>query len=151
MCGQAAFSWSSLSRMTEAVDQLRLLQFVLIQALLLTVCSSESDKNYVRCQNITGTVGKPLTLTCEITSDPNCNCLLYKWKKNGIELKKDTDCKPNSTLNYPIQNPSMKDNGTFRLYVQMRCGHIEGHLSVILSEAVNSSSTRFVRYCIVRK
>ncbi|KAL7856628.1 hypothetical protein SRHO_G00155270 [Serrasalmus rhombeus] len=30
--------------MTEAVDRLRLLQFVLIQALLLTGCSSESDR-----------------------------------------------------------------------------------------------------------
>ncbi|KAL6475668.1 hypothetical protein MHYP_G00167080 [Metynnis hypsauchen] len=125
---------SSLSRMTKAVDRLRLLQFVLIQALLLTVCSSESDKNYVRCQNIIGTVGKPLTLTCEITSDPNCNCVLYKWKKNGIELKYDTDCKPNPTLNYPIQNPSMKDNGTFTFWVQLKCGSFEEHLSVILSE-----------------
>ncbi|KAL6475669.1 hypothetical protein MHYP_G00167090 [Metynnis hypsauchen] len=123
--------------MTEAVDRLRLLQFVLIQALLLTVCSSESDKNYVRCQNVTGTVGKPLTLTCKITSGPNCSCLLCKWIKNGIELKYDTDCKPNSTLNYPIQNPSMEDNGTFTLWVQLRCGPIEGHLSVILSEDVN--------------
>ncbi|KAL7856626.1 hypothetical protein SRHO_G00155250 [Serrasalmus rhombeus] len=33
--------------MTEAVDRLRLLQFVLIQALLLTGCSSECDKKEV--------------------------------------------------------------------------------------------------------
>ncbi|KAL6475670.1 hypothetical protein MHYP_G00167100 [Metynnis hypsauchen] len=137
MCGQAAFSWSSLSRMTEAVDRLRLLRFVLIQALLLTVCSSESDKNYVRCQNVTGTVGKPLTLTCEITHEPNCSCILYKWIKNGIELKNDTDCDGNPTINYSIQNPSMEDNGTFTLWIQLTCTGIKGDLSVILSEEVS--------------
>ncbi|KAL7856630.1 hypothetical protein SRHO_G00155290 [Serrasalmus rhombeus] len=121
--------------MTEAVDRLRLLQFVLIQALLLTGCSSESDKN-VECQNITGTVGKPLTLTCNIVGDPSCNCKLYKWIKNGIDLKKDTDCKGKCTLNYTIQNPSMTDSGTFTLWVQPSTGWIEGHLSVILSEEV---------------
>ncbi|XP_037400335.1 uncharacterized protein LOC108416060 isoform X3 [Pygocentrus nattereri] len=136
MCGQAAFSWSSLSRMTEAVDRLRLLQFVLIQALLLTGCSSESDRNYVECQNITGTVGKPLTLTCNITRDPSCSCTQYKWIKNGIELKSDTDCDGNPTVNYTIQNPSMKDSGTFRLWVQLTCTSIKGDLSVMLSEEV---------------
>ncbi|XP_037400334.1 uncharacterized protein LOC108416060 isoform X2 [Pygocentrus nattereri] len=122
--------------MTEAVDRLRLLQFVLIQALLLTGCSSESDRNYVECQNITGTVGKPLTLTCNITRDPSCSCTQYKWIKNGIELKSDTDCDGNPTVNYTIQNPSMKDSGTFRLWVQLTCTSIKGDLSVMLSEEV---------------
>ncbi|KAL7869579.1 hypothetical protein AOLI_G00135670 [Acnodon oligacanthus] len=126
---------SSLSRMTEAMDRLCLLQFVLIQALLLTVCSSESDKN-VTCMNITGTAGKPLTLTCNITCDPNCSCTKYKWIKNGTELKKDTDCDGKCTLNYTIQNLSMKDNETFTLWVQLKCGSIKGYLSVILSEEV---------------
>ncbi|KAL7856627.1 hypothetical protein SRHO_G00155260 [Serrasalmus rhombeus] len=123
--------------MTEAVDRLRLLQFVLIQALLLTGCSSECDRD-VECQNITGTVGKPLTLTCNIIRDPNCSCTQYKWKKNGIELKngKGTDCKGKCTVNYTIQNPSMTDSGTLTFWVQLTTGCNEGHLSVILSEEV---------------
>ncbi|XP_017544075.1 uncharacterized protein LOC108415544 isoform X2 [Pygocentrus nattereri] len=123
--------------MTEAVDRLRLLQFVLIQALFLTGCSSESDRN-VECQKITGTVGKPLTLTCNIVGDQSCSCTQYKWKKNGIELKNGTgtDCKGKCTLNYTIQNPSMTDSGTFTLWVQLTSGCNEGHFSVILSEEV---------------
>ncbi|XP_036417159.1 uncharacterized protein LOC118801075 [Colossoma macropomum] len=126
--------------MAEAVDRLCLLQFVLIQALLLTVCSSESNENYVKCQDINGTVGKPLNLTCKITDDQNCKCTLYKWKKNGTELKKDTDCEKNLTLNYTIQNPSMEDNGTFIFWVQLKCGWFEQNLSVILSEEVTTAS-----------
>ncbi|KAI4892464.1 hypothetical protein NFI96_012574 [Prochilodus magdalenae] len=124
------------------MDRLYLLQFLIIQAVLIGVCAGKDGKGMVRCSDMNGTIGEPLTLTCNVTCNitrsvthsQNCEVKSYKWKMNGTELLRSTADLSNCTFYHTIGNISMEHNTTFSFWVQLSCGFYKQSFSLILSE-----------------
>ncbi|XP_060751205.1 uncharacterized protein LOC132862890 isoform X1 [Tachysurus vachellii] len=105
----------------------RLFRCVLIQVLLIKVYGEIE----INCRNQTGTVGKPLHLTCNVTcteASLTDNC---SWTLNNSEKKfycseenmadKNMDAKVHK-FNWTIQNASKNHSGKWTFGVQMNTG-----------------------------
>lgn len=92
----------------------------------------------LNCPNISGTEGKPLNLTCNVTCE---NCTLVQWIWSPIanitfNCSNEPICESSSgkfhTIKYTIKNASKEHNVTVAVFVQTTAGHnrMEFRLSI---------------------
>ncbi|CAM4712090.1 unnamed protein product [Leuciscus chuanchicus] len=115
-----------LMKTMNAVNAVQL--FILVWT-FTAVCQAD-DHISVRCENVTGTVGEEVTLTCSVSLNKSeCCILLYKFqypeKYNDSEICREEfpqdSCEQRNSFTCSF-NSTTAMTGEFRFFVQATCG-----------------------------
>ncbi|XP_073684544.1 uncharacterized protein [Garra rufa] len=115
------------------------------------VCQPDIGDCSASCDDVTGTVGKEVTFTCNISKEcSECCIIMYKFQYPEIfnysaickEESPENTCEQRNSFTYRY-TPTKAMTGKFRLFVQAKCG-MKGNaeFTVVITETPKAEESK---------